>query len=340
MVPVFPPASRSLAKKYLTASVFEQLGSLKTLSGFTIDQAIASGIANPDSSIGIYAGDAASYTLFAPVFDPIIQDYHKVPPDLVHQGDVSSVDLPDIDPHNRFILSTRIRVARSLSGFPFTNHLNLDQRKKLEQTVLRAIPHLEGDLKGEYLSLERESSDLLAQYQQKHLIFPKGDRFQAAAGMNKDFPKCRGVYLSQDRSFRIWVNEEDHLRIMSLSQDANFTAVFNRLKRGLDILANHLDFLTHKQYGYLNACPTNIGTAMRAGVHIRLKKLEQRPGIIESIAKQYQLQIRGTRGEKTAVDDAVFDISNKRRLGISESQIIKLLYKGVQALIDAEQAEN
>ena len=75
--PLFSETSDCLAKKYLSRAVLEKLTRLKTDSGFTLLQALASGIKNPDSSIGLYAGDAQSYDLFASLFDPIIHDYHS-----------------------------------------------------------------------------------------------------------------------------------------------------------------------------------------------------------------------------------------------------------------------
>lgn len=338
MFPAFDPSSNSLVKKHLTPAIFKSLHNLTTASGFTLEGALASGIANPDSSIGLYAGDAQSYQTFAALFDPIIQDYHQVTTSCHHQSDLGPINLPNIDPDNQYVLSCRIRVARSLSQYPFTNSIDLGQRKTLEEEVIGAFHHLEDELRGEYVSLERPAQSRLTKVQQDTLLFKKGDRFQDAAGMNTDFPEARGVFLSDDHSFRVWVNEEDHLRIISLSRSSDLIDVYRRFKRGLSVLDNHLEYETSERYGFLNACPTNIGTAMRAGVHIRLKNLEKHPDVLKSVADDHQLQIRGTKGEKTRVEDGIFDISNKRRLGITEKQIIQLLYAGVKALIQAEKS--
>ena len=134
----------------------------------------------------------------------------------------------------------------------------------------------------------------------------------------------------------IWVNEEDHLRIISMESSSDISGVFNRLCLGLGHLSTRLEFAFDKRYGFLTSCPTNIGTAMRAGVHIRLRKLKKNQTLLNNLVAQYQLQIRGTHGEKTSVEKGVFDISNKQRLGISETRIIQNLHSGLAAIIEAE----
>ncbi len=336
MIPALDPSSKSLVKKHLSQHLIEILSPLKTDSGFTLSKAIASGIQNPDSSIGLYAGDAQSYKTFGLLFNSIINEYHHFSDDQAHQSDVTTMEWPCLDPDQQFIVSTRIRVARSLKNFNFPCHMDLKHRKNLEARVIETCKTFKGSLKGQYVSLEKTDPSKLSQLKRQGLLFEKGDRFQNAAGINTDFPKSRGVFFSDDKCFRIWVNEEDHLRIMSLETSADISSVFNRLNQGLTLLEQSFEYARDDRYGYLNSCPTNIGTAMRAGVHIRLKKLEKQPDILEQIAQSYQLQIRGTSGEKTKVKDAIFDISNRRRLGITESEIIHTLYSGVKAIIAAE----
>lgn len=125
---------------------------------------------------------------------------------------------------------------------------------------------------------------------------------------------------------------------MALSPDDDIAGVFNRLARGLEHLGRQLEFAWDPDLGFLNSCPTNIGTAMRAGVHIRLEKLEKRPAALKEIVDRHHLQIRGTGGEKTRVANAVFDISNRRRLGVSPNEILRDLHAGVKEIIHREKA--
>ncbi|WDP92799.1 MAG: arginine kinase [Desulfobacter sp.] len=333
---IFHKDSRALVKKHLSPALYQALLPLKTASGFTIEKAVASGVANIDSSIGIYVGDSETYRLFDRIFTPIIKEYHGLETAPSHQDACQPVDLPLLDPENRFIRSTRIRVARNLAALPFPPNMTADQRRQVENLASQAAGTLPGDLAGTYTKFSDLGAEAYQELLAERLAFPKGDRFQDAAGINSDFPLGRGVFLSADRGFRIWINEEDHLRIMALSPDSDIAGVFNRLVRGLEALGRQLDFAQDPDLGFLTACPTNIGTAMRAGVHICLEKLEKRPALLKRIVSSHHLQIRGTAGEKTAVDNAVFDISNARRLGVSARQIAEDLHAGLRAVIQAE----
>jgi len=208
----------------------------------------------------------------------------------------------------------------------------------VQSLVKDAFKNLPRDLAGNYLAFTNVPPSRMQALLIQKQAFPRGDRFQDAAGINRDFPDSRGIFTSQGSHFMIWVNEEDHLRIISMESSADISGVFNRLCRGLDHLSIGLKFACDKRYGFLTSCPTNIGTAMRAGVHIRLRKLEQRQGLLTEMADQYHLQIRGTRGEKTSVERGIFDISNKPRLGIPENQIIQNLHTGLAAIIEAERS--
>jgi len=334
--PVFPENSQSLVAKHLTFQLFEQLKHRQTPTGYTLEKAVRSGIINVDSDIGVYAGDTESYQTFAPLLEPIIKDYHGVDAGKVHQSRLEPVDLSDLDPEKRYIRSTRVRVARNLRGYPFTSHINLDDRRRLQKEIAKATEALPGNLRGHYFSLEGIDPFQRVELEKQNLLFKAGDRFQHGAGINSDFPGGRGVFLSADRNLRIWVNEEDHLRIISQMRCSELSIVFNNLIRALHVLETKLDFARDDVHGYLTTCPTNIGTSMRAGVHIRLDQLKNNTQLLNTITRAHNLQIRGTKGEKTTVEDGIFDISNRQRLGITEVDIIKTLHRGLLAIIDAE----
>ncbi|MBT3388305.1 MAG: arginine kinase [Desulfobacula sp.] len=331
----FPEESNSLVKKYLSQKICKTLEQKKTDSGFTLAKAVNSGLKNPDSKIGIYAGDAQSYQTFSLIFDPVISKYHGEK-NLKHKSDINELNLPAIDPEKKYIQSTRIRIARNLKGFNFSCNMDLSQRRDLEKKIIRALNCLQKSFKGNYFSFEHDDKKELKQLENENILFHKGDRFQDAAGINSDFPKCRGVYHSFDKKLMVWINEEDHLRIISLEKTSDLSSVYNRLCRAVSALNQNLDFAWDKAYGHLSCCPTNIGTSMRASVHIQLGKLERKKEFLFKLIKAYNLQIRGTKGEKTKIENAVFDISNRQRLGISESGIIKNLHSGLMAIIKAE----
>lgn len=331
-----PALSRSLTKKHLTDDLFRELQNTATDSGFTLAKAIRSNIENPDSSIGIYAGDSQSYQTFSKVFEPIILEYHGLTRGQRHVTDIQPVNVADPDPEKQFIVSTRVRVARNVHGFNFTSHLALESRKHLEQTIVTALKRCQGELKGEYCSFENLQEDKARTLREKKLLFTKGDRFQDAAGINSHYPQGRGIFYSMDKRLRVWINEEDHMRIISQATSSDLASVFNRLCKTLLVLESTLTFAKDDTYGHLTSCPTNLGTAMRAGVHIRLPQLNRNRSLLDDLVESHHLQIRGTSGEKTKIDNAVFDISNRRRLGITETSIIKELHRGLLAIIEAE----
>ena len=136
----------------------------------------------------------------------------------------------------------------------------------------------------------------------------------------------------------MWVNEEDQLRIISMEQGSDIAGVFRRLCNACDHIQTKCDFSHSEHLGYITSCPTNLGTALRASVHIKLPKLMKAKEQFNAIADKYKVQIRGIHGEHTETDDGVFDISNRRRLGLSEKELVQDMINGVKALIDAENA--
>lgn len=194
---------------------------------------------------------------------------------------------------------------------------------------------LTGDLAGDYYPLEGMSEDVRQRLVADHFLFKKGDRFLESAGANRDWPKSRGIFHTPDKKFLVWVNEEDQLRIISMEQGGSIKNVFGRLARAISAIEAKLPFAKHYRFGYLSSCPTNLGTAMRASVHVRLPNFSQSPEFKEFCSKT-GLSIRGIHGEHSDSEGGVYDISNKRRLGLSEVDAVLLMYQGVKALIERE----
>ena len=134
----------------------------------------------------------------------------------------------------------------------------------------------------------------------------------------------------------MWVNEEDQLRIISMQNGADIGAVFRRLATAAAAIEKVARFSHNNQLGYITSCPTNLGTALRASVHIALPNLGQRKQEFEAIADRFKVQIRGIHGEHSESADHVYDISNKRRLGLSEVELVQDMYNGVKAMIERE----
>ncbi len=340
MFPKFPQECTSMLCKYLTKEVYEALKDKKTSSGFTLKDAINSGVLNIDSGIGVYAGDAESYTLFSELFDPIIEDYHGFNKDDAHKSNLNPDDLnaPNPDPEGKYILSTRIRVGRNVDNLPLGPAITREQRNQVEKDVSEALKAMRGNLSGTYYPLdgmsEKVSSELIA----NHFLFKAGDRFLEAAGLNRDWPEGRGIYHNDDKTFLVWINEEDQLRIISMQMGGDIKEVFTRLMKAVSEIEKKVSFSYNEHLGYLTSCPTNLGTAMRASVHIALPKLAQEMEAFKAITDKHHLQIRGIHGEHSESEGGVYDISNRRRLGVTEVQCVQDMVDGVVALIAKEKS--
>ena len=338
--PNFPKECTSLLCKYFTPEVFEALKEKKTGFGFTVAQAIHSGVKNIDSGIGVYAGDEESYQVFDLLFDPIIQEYHGFSKKQSHQSNLNPDDLnaenPDVE--GKYIVSTHIRVGRYLKDLPLGPAIDKESRLIVEKRVSAALSSLEGELKGEYYPLLGMSEEVQQQLIENHFLFKEGDRFLEAAGLNGDWPEGRGIYHNKNKTFLVWVNEEDQLRIISMQQGGDIKEVFKRLSTAIGMLEKELDFSYSDHLGYIASCPTNLGTAMRASVHIKVPHLSKDMEKFKEISDKHHLQIRGIHGEHSQSVGGVYDISNRRRLGITEVEAVQDMHDGVVALIEAEKA--
>lgn len=320
--------SKSLLKKHLTREIFDKTKNLKTSLGSTLLDCIQSGVENLDSGFGIYAPDAEAYALFAPIFDPMIEEYHAFPSASKHPprdfGDVST--LGDIDPTGEYVVSTRVRCGRSLDGYPFNPCLTEAQYKEMEQKVSTTLSGLEGELKGKFYPLTGMEKAVQQQLIDDHFLFKEGDRFLQAANACRYWPSGRGIYHNDAKTFLVWCNEEDHLRIISMQQGGDLGQVYSRLVTACNEIEKRLPFSHSDRLGFLTFCPTNLGTTIRASVHIKVPKLAKDYAKLESVGNKYNLQVRGTTGEHTEAVGGVYDISNRRRLGLTEYQAVKVQY--------------
>ena len=336
--PEFDPNCSSLLCRHLSRQVFEKLKNRVTENGFTLAQAIKSGVVNPDSSVGVYAGDAESYTLFGSLFDPIIADYHGFSATDTHRSDLNPdrLSAPNPDPDGHFILSTRIRVGRNVAEMPLGPAVTRKQRNSIESEVAQSLRGLSGELAGTYYPLLGMDEKVQQQLIADHFLFKAGDRFLDAAGLNRDWPEGRGIFHNREKTFLVWVNEEDQLRIISMQQGGDIEAVFSRLMTAVNQIEKSVSYMFDPRLGYLTSCPSNLGTAMRASVHIRLPKVAADMSAFKNITDSHHLQIRGIHGEHSESEGGIFDISNRRRLGVTEVECVQDMYDGVVALINRE----
>ena len=176
----------------------------------------------------------------------------------------------------------------------------------------------------------------------------EGDRFLESCNLNRDWPSGRGIFHNDAKTFLVWVNEEDQLRIISMQKGADIKAVFKRLSIAATEIEHvakfgpkkHVAKFAHDDHlGYITSCPTNLGTGMRASVHVKVPNLTKdgTDKRAKEVAGPLGLSVRGTGGEHTPIGaDGTVDISPRARLFIKECEIVEALYKGVELLMKAE----
>jgi len=334
-------STHSLVAKYVTKPIWEKLSSVKTAtSGFTLAKAISCAVQFDDQHCGIYAGDWDSYKDFAEVFDPLIQEYHGISPDAMHTSDMNPDNIKgNIDP-TAPVKSTRIRVGRSIEGFGLSPGITKEQRLEVENLMKSAFANLEGDLAGTYFPLTGMDEKVRQQLVDDHFLFMSGDKNLLAAGMERDWPEGRGIFHNKDKTFLTWVNEEDQLRIISMEMGGDVKGVFSRLARGIKAVGDSVrkesgrEFMLDPKYGYIHSCPTNLGTGMRASVHVDLPGYTKEGlPVLKARCEELKVQPRGTRGESGGQTGITYDISNKHRLGYSEVELVQCMIDGVNTLV-------
>merc|ERR1719290_694400 len=270
-------STHSLVAKHVTKDKWDKLCKIKTkTSGFTLAKAIACAVEFDNQHCGIYAGDWDSYKDFASVFDPLIQEYHGIKADAKHTSDMSPAKIQGNINESVPVHSCRIRVGRSIDGFGLSPGITKEQRVGVEALMKKAFANLSGDLAGTYYPLTGMEEKVRQQLVDDHFLFVSGDRNLQVAGMERDWPEGRGIFHNAAKTFLVWVNEEDQLRIISMQMGGDVRGVFERLAKGIKAVQESVkkesgkDFCLDPKYGYVHSCPTNLGTGMRASVHVDL----------------------------------------------------------------------
>merc|ERR1712020_602729 len=333
-------STHSLVAKHVTKERWDKVKDIETKTcGFTIAKACACAIEFDNQHCGIYAGDWDCYKDFSEIFDAIIQDYHGISADAKHTSDMDASKITGNINEGVPVHSTRIRVGRSIDGFGLSPGITKQQRIDVENLMKNALGKLTDDLAGNYYPLTGMDEAVRQQLVDDHFLFVSGDRNLTVAGMERDWPEGRGIFHNAAKTFLLWVNEEDQMRIISMEKGGDVKGVFGRLARGIKAVGDSVkaecgkDFALSEQYGFIPSCPTNLGTGMRASVHIDLPGwTKESVDKLKARCEELAVQPRGTRGESGGQTGHTYDISNKHRLGYSEVQLVQVMIDGVNTL--------
>jgi protein arginine kinase len=232
-------------------------------------------------------------------------------------------------PHHQIVISSRVRFARNLRTRAFPGWAKKAERAQILEEIkprVDELPEMEGAFSEYMQELSAMDKQVLVE---RHLI----SREQAAKNAGS------AVVINRKQTLSIMINEEDHLRMQALRSGLQLKNVFKLLDKVDSALEQKLDFAYHARLGYLTACPTNVGTGMRASAMVHLPALvlsDQINQIIQAVNK-IGLAVRGLYGEGTEAMGNLFQVSNQTTLGEKEEEIIARLNQVIEKIIEHEQ---
>lgn len=231
-------------------------------------------------------------------------------------------------PLDHIVLSSRVRLARNVQGFAFPGWAKKSERVRAMEVIRTAVDHLPVMVEGFSESMDNLTAIDKQILVERHLI----SREHAAKGAGS------GMVVDRAESLSVMVNEEDHLRMQSLRPGLQLKEAWRAVDELDTALESRLPFAFSTEYGYLTACPTNVGTGIRVSAMLHLPGLvlaELVNQIIQSVNK-LGLAVRGLYGEGTEALGNIFQVSNQMTLGETEAEIVERLSKVVHQMIEHE----
>lgn len=231
-------------------------------------------------------------------------------------------------PHHQVVISSRVRLARNLRNRPFPGWAKKAERSSILDLVrpcVEELPEMQDSFSESLQDLSALDRQVLVE---RHLI----SREHAAKGAGS------AVVINRRQTLSVMINEEDHLRMQSIRSGLQLKQAFKLVDKIDSALESKLEFAFDRHLGYLTACPTNVGTGMRASAMLHLPGLvlsELINQVIQAVSK-IGLAVRGLYGEGTEAMGNLFQISNQTTLGEKEEEIINRLSKVIETIIEKE----
>lgn len=231
-------------------------------------------------------------------------------------------------PDSDIVISSRVRLARNVEGYPFVNRASEQNLVALMALVEDVFKQKFDENKVHFFSL-RDMSRI-----DRYFLLER----QLISRELAESPVPCGVLIDRDEHFSIMVNEEDHLRLQAMTSGLDLQYVWNQISQIDDLLENELPLSFDAKRGYLTACPSNLGTGIRVSVMFHL------PGLVASSElerafrglQKLSLAVRGIYGEGSRAMGEFFQISNQITLGLSEEELILQVTDVVPQIIEYE----
>lgn len=226
------------------------------------------------------------------------------------------------------VMSTRIRLARNIADIPFTNRYTKEQAESILRKMEEIVPSIGYGLK---MIRMKNCDDITKQsLVEKHMISPEF--------ASKNQIEAKAIIVNEEENICIMIGEEDHLRLQVFHEGLDLESALALAIEIDEKLNAQLNYACHAEYGYLTACPTNVGTAMRASVMVHLPGLSLTGNIgkVLNVVGNFGMTIRGVYGEGSQSQGDIYQISNNQTLGVSEKEIIKNLKMMTEKVIGQE----
>lgn len=228
------------------------------------------------------------------------------------------------------VISSRIRLARNVKKYPFSQKLSAKQAEKLIEDVKNSVKSANtsfGDA-FEFININEKSNAEKYSLLENHSISPDL--------MDKDKPA--GVLIKDDETISIMINEEDHIRIQTVFPGYNIEQAWDTADKIDNLIEENIDYAFDENYGYLTSCITNVGTGMRASfmIHIPLIEMYGQVKYLSQAISKFGMTLRGLYGEGSEPLGGIYQISNQITLGKSEEEITDALKNVASQIIEQE----
>ena len=225
------------------------------------------------------------------------------------------------------IFSSRVRLSRNIKGYPFKTKGTEEELKEIYNKMKEITPLIGYNLK--FLSMQDMDELTKQSLVEKHMISP-------------DFAKTKlpytAIIINDEENICIMVNEEDHIKLQVFTSGLDIDNILNLAIEIDEKLEELVPYSYHQKYGYLTACPTNVGTGLKVSTLVHVPGLEMTGNLskILNVINGLGMNVRGVYGEGTKAEGAIYQISNNQTLGITEKEIAKNLNLITQKIIEQE----
>lgn len=343
-------SNRSLVALVLQESpdLYNQLRKRKTSRGVSLAACIKLGMDDPglagaeDRVAGFVAGDEESFKAFQDLFDPVIKRLHGgLASDFLHPIDNNTSKLSNakIDPSGAYVMSLRLEMRRNLRGLLLAPCCDLEDRREVERVLVKVLMETQGT----YMPLTWSQSfvprpggmlpEEQAMLREQGILFPEPSAVaQLSAGLGRQWPDARGIFMCRSQESYAWINAEDHVCFIINDRGNDVKAAYCRMSEWVKSVEAEVSkmgfaFMQSDQLGYLTVSPENLGCALRCVVSLRLVNLPIRPDFL-MLCEKLKLQATWHAG--------AWEIANRSTLGVSEVDLVSGLIEGCALLVSLE----